>query len=174
LAIRHLDAAHTLARWLMRDAAEADDVVQEAFLRAFRAFHTFSGPDIKPWLLRVVRNSAYRRLSNQRRAGNVVSIEDAFGIEDDGEPGEARIASEEPNAEEWLVGEADRSLAVAALATLQPIHREVLVLREIEELSYLQISDIARIPVGTVMSRLARARALLRDAFLELSRKQAQ
>jgi RNA polymerase sigma-70 factor (ECF subfamily) len=147
--------------------------VQEAFLRAFRAFDTFSGPEIKPWLLRIVRNTAYRRLANRRRGSNVVSIDEAFRFDDD-EPGEAHIPAEQPNAEERLLAGADQNLAVAALATLRPNYREVLVLREIEELGYREIAEIAGLPIGTVMSRLARARTLLREAFLQLSRKHAQ
>ncbi len=174
LAIPHLDAAHALARWLMRNDADAEDVVQEAFLSAFRAFATFSGPDIKPWLLRIVRNPAYRRLSMRKRASNVVSIDEAFRFDDDDVPGEANIPSRDPTPEEHLLAGNDRSLARIALASLQPVHREVLVLREVEELGYRDIAEIVGVPVGTVMSRLARARAELRRAFLNLSRKHAQ
>lgn len=172
LAIPHLDAANTLARWLLRDVGEAEDVVQEAYLRAFRAFDTFAGTEIKPWLLRIVRNCAYRRLTNRRRGSNVVSIEEAFRSDD--EQGESRVASEEPNAEERLLASADRSLALDALAALSPVYREVIVLREIEELTYSQIAEISGIPIGTVMSRLSRARAELREAFHRLSRKHAR
>ncbi len=173
LALPHLDAAHALAHWLMRDGADAEDVVQEAFLRAFQAFHTFAGPDMKPWLLRIVRNSAYRRLSVRKRGSNVVSIDEAFRFDEDGEPGEASIPSAEPTPEERLLAGAEQSLALAALASLQPIHREALVLREIEELSYRDIAEITGVPAGTVMSRLARARKELRQAFHHLSRKNA-
>ena len=174
LALAHLDAAHALAHWLMRDATEAEDVVQEAFLRAYRAFGTFAGPDIKPWLLRIVRNCAFRRLASKKRASNVVSIDEAFRFDEDGEPGEAHIPCPELNAEERLVAGTDKNLALQALTTLQPIYREVVVLREIEELSYREIADIVGVPTGTVMSRLSRARTDLRQAFLDLSRKFAQ
>lgn len=174
LAIPHLDAALSLARWLVRDASEAEDVVQESYLRALRAFDTFAGTDIKPWLLRIVRNSAYRRLANRKRGSNVVSIDEAFRFDGDDEPGEARVASDEPNAEEQMLAGTDRSLALDALATLPAIYREVLVLREIEELPYAEIAETAGVPIGTVMSRLSRARADLREAFQHLSRKHAQ
>jgi RNA polymerase sigma factor (sigma-70 family) len=174
MAIPHLGAAHALARWLMKDASEAEDVVQEAYLRAFRAIETLTGADIKPWLLAIVRNSAYRRLAIRRRRSKVVSIDEAFRFDDEGEPGLDRIPDGAPNAEEQMLANADRSLAVEALGMLTPIYREVLVLREIEELDYRQIAEVVGIPVGTVMSRISRARAELRENFMKLSRKLAQ
>jgi RNA polymerase sigma factor (sigma-70 family) len=174
MALPHLGAAHALAYWLMKDASDAEDVVQEAYLRAFRAIESLAGADIKPWLLAIVRNSAYRRLAIRRRRSKVVSIDQAFRFDEDGEPGVARIPDEEPNAEEQMLANTDRSLAVEALGSLPPIYREVLVLREIEELGYRQIAEVVGIPIGTVMSRISRARAELREAFMKLSRKLAQ
>ncbi len=174
LAIAHLDAAYALARWLVRDTSEAEDVVQEAYLSALRGFDTFAGPDIKPWLLRIVRNAAYRRLANRKRTSNVVSIDEAFRLEGADEPAEARIPADTPSPEEVMLAGTDQSLAWQALASLSPIFREVLVLREIEELPYRHIAEIAGVPEGTVMSRLSRARAELRQTFHRLSRKLAQ
>lgn len=173
LAIPHLDAAYAVAHWLLRDRADAEDVVQEAFIGALRGFGNFAGGDIKPWLLKIVRNAAFRRLSLRRRGSNVVSIDEAFRFDGDDEAGEAHLPSTDPTPEERLLARADKSLALAALESLQPIWREVLVLREIEELAYRDIAEIVGAPVGTVMSRLSRARAELRQAYLTLSRKHA-
>jgi RNA polymerase sigma factor (sigma-70 family) len=155
-ALPHLDAAYNLARWLTRARDEADDVVQEAMLRAFRAYDARRGDAVKPWLLAIVRNCFYDAAG--RRAREV----------------ERRAPGD---AEEWAgavaAPEADGPLATsireqqalaldAALEALAPDFREVLVLREIEDLSYGEIAAVLGVPAGTVMSRLARARAALR------------
>ena len=164
VALPHLEAAHNLAYWLVRSRPDAEDIVQDAFIRAFRAFASFRGGDVKPWLLTIVRNVAYRWLAVRKRGSNVVSIEDAFAPRDGGDvAGEAWIAADEPSPEAMLIGAQERARVLTALAGLPPAFREVLVLREIEELSYKEISAIAGIPIGTVMSRLARARALLQQ-----------
>src|SRR5262245_22785581 len=171
-ALPHLDAAHNLAYWLVRSRPDAEDIVQDAFVRAFRAFGTFRGGDIKPWLLTIVRNVAYRWLSVRKRASNVVSIEDAFGPRADDGAGDAWIASDEPSPEALLIGAQERARVLTALAALPPAFREVLVLREIEELPYGEIADIIGTPVGTVMSRLSRARAELRNRLSALIEKE--
>ena len=162
LALPHLTAAHTLAYWLVRDRAEAEDIVQDAFIRALRGFDGFRGGDIKPWLLTIVRNTAYRALSLRKRAGNVIPIEDAFARRDGDSGAVFEPASDEPSAETRLIGAQDYARVRAALAALNPVFREVLVLREIEELPYAAIAEIVQTPIGTVMSRLSRARAEFR------------
>src|SRR5262245_36592915 len=133
LTLPHLDAAFNLAFWLVRSAPDAEDIVQESYMRAFRAFQGFAGTDAKPWLLAIVRNAAYRWLSNRRGAENGISLEESFGSRGE-EPAEAQVASEDPTPEAQLMGEVDRGLVRSALAELPPIFREVIVLREIEGL----------------------------------------
>jgi RNA polymerase sigma-70 factor (ECF subfamily) len=159
-----MEAAFNLAFWLVRSRADAEDIVQEAYLRAFRAFEGFRGGDIRPWLLAIVRNTAYRWLSNRRRSGTVVSLEEAFA---EGS-GHDDIAADEPTAEERLIGAAERDYVLRALAELPPAFREVLVLREIEALSYRDIAEVTGVPVGTVMSRLSRGRGELRKVLMRL------
>ncbi len=156
-ALVHLDAAYNLARWLARAPGEADDVVQEAMLRAFRAYDGRRGPDAKPWLLAIVRNCFYdaaglRAREAARRAPDEHWLLSAAAPEAD-EPLAATIAAERTGALE------------AVLARLEPDFREILVLREIEDLSYREIAAVIGVPQGTVMSRLARARAALRAAW---------
>ena len=171
LALPQMDAAFNLAFWLVRDQADAEDIVQESYLRAFRAFNGFAGPDFKPWLLAIVRNAAFRWLSNRRRSGNVISIDEAFAGRAGEEPAEAQIAAEEPTPEAQLLGKIDRDLVRKALDELPPIFREVLVLREIEGLAYREIAEAAGAPIGTIMSRLARGRNELRKALTRLMEK---
>ena len=170
LTLPHLDAAFNLAFWLVRSEPDAEDVVQEAYMRAFRGFQGFAGADVKPWLLAIVRNAAYRWLSNRRRAANVVSLDEAFGSPAE-EPADIQVASEEPTPETQLINEADRGLVRSALAELPPIFREMRVLRELEGLAYREISRVTGAPIGTVMSRLARGRRELRKSLCRLMNK---
>jgi RNA polymerase sigma factor (sigma-70 family) len=170
MALPHLDAAHTLAFWLVRNRTDAQDVVQDAYVRALRAFDSLRGEDIKPWLLTSVRHVAYRFLSNRQRAGNVIPIEDAF-MPRDGGCEFMPPTSDEPSPEMNLIDAQQRGLAMAALAALPPLHREVLALREIEDLSYAEIAVILGAPIGTVMSRISRARLELRSRFGALTEK---
>jgi RNA polymerase sigma-70 factor (ECF subfamily) len=144
-ALPYLDDAYTLARYLLRNATDAEDAVQECYLRAFRHFDSYRGPAMKPWLFAILRNVC--RAEYARRATTPTSA-----IEDVPESAEQTPLWHE--AEETLV---------AALA--EPF-RETFVLREIQNLSYREIAKVAEVPVGTVMSRLARARAMLRSAWL--------
>ena len=144
----HLDAAYNLARWLTRDASDAEDVVQEAYLRAIKHFATFKGGNARPWLLRIVRNTYYTWLRRNRLTQSV----DPLDEEDD------VFISDAPNPEMLLLHEAEKQIVRHALGKLPTEFLEVIVLREFEELSYQQIADLAQIPLGTVMSRLARAR----------------
>jgi RNA polymerase sigma-70 factor (ECF subfamily) len=166
-----MDAAFNLAFWLVRNRVDAEDIVQESYLRAFRAFHGFVGEDFKPWLLAIVRNAAFRWLSNRRRSGNVISLDEAFAGRVADEQAEIQIASDEPTPEARLLGKIDRDLVRRALDELSPIFREVLVLREIEGLAYREIAEVIAAPIGTVMSRLARSRAELRKTLTRLMDK---
>lgn len=170
-ALPHLDAAHNVALWLVRSRPDAEDIVQDAYLRALKAFDTCKGENIKPWLLAIVRNLAYRWHSTRKKAANVISLDEALSARTGAGEG-SDFASDEASAEDLLVGQAERALIVKALAELPPPFREAIVLREMEELSYQDIATIAGVPVGTVMSRLSRARALLRTRLTELIEKE--
>jgi len=148
LAMPHLDAAYNLARWLTRNPAEADDIVQDAMLRAFRAFDGFRGDAAKPWLLAIVRNCHLNALGQKKRQAAV--------------PLEDQIVAGDPTPEGHVLAADDGRRINAALAKLPEEFREVVVLRELEEMSYREIADVTGAPIGTVMSRLARGRALLR------------
>jgi RNA polymerase sigma factor (sigma-70 family) len=150
-----LDAAHNLARWLVRDAGAAEDVVQEAVLRALRYRASWRGGDARAWLLRITRNSAYAWLAARRDAAEVP-------LEDEAAPGPlAALRDPAPDPEAALAARQDDAGLAERLAALPPELRECLVLRELEELSYREIARITEVPVGTVMSRLWRARQAL-------------
>ncbi|HUP08409.1 MAG TPA: sigma-70 family RNA polymerase sigma factor [Caldimonas sp.] len=157
LALPHADAAYNLAKWLMRNDHDAQDAVQDAFVRALKYMDTFRGDNARPWLLQVVRNSCFTWLKENHPAG-LTSIDDEEGALEIPGP-----AGDEPHA--IAVRQDERARIDAAIAALPFAFREVLVLREFEDLPYKDIARIAEIPIGTVMSRLARARALLRDAL---------
>jgi RNA polymerase sigma-70 factor, ECF subfamily len=148
----HLDAANNLARWLVRSPADAEDVVQEACLRAMRFFEGFRGGDSRAWVLKIVRNTCYSWLKKNRPA----ELSDEFD--------ETVHSRESPREgiEAKLVARAESERVRTALGTLPVAFREILVLREIEGLSYKEISDVTAVPMGTVMSSLSRARQRLR------------
>jgi RNA polymerase sigma factor (sigma-70 family) len=151
----HLDAAQRFARWLSRSPGEAEDIVQEAFLRAFRGFDGLRGSDVKAWLLAIVRNchaTAYRQ--TQRRAQ--VPLPEG----DDAQFDSATLAAV-PDPEAASIARDDARRLEGLISALSEEHREVLLLREMEEMSYRQIAAVTQLPIGTVMSRLARARAAL-------------
>ena len=148
VALPHLDAAYNLARWLTRDEHAAEDVVQEAFFRAAKFFPTFRGGNGRTWLLAVVRRASFDWLAKNRAWAAAASF-------DEGVHGQA---DESLNPEHLAARRADRQLLRAALEELPPEFREVMVLRELEGLSYQEIAAVTEIPVGTVMSRLSRAR----------------
>jgi RNA polymerase sigma-70 factor (ECF subfamily) len=172
LVLAHMDAAYNLAYWLVRNRDDAEDVVQDAYLRAFRAFDALAGEDVRPWLLTIVRNVAYRWLAVRKRTANVISIEGALAGRDNRDSRVMELASEEPSAEDMLVGRAEQALVRAALAELPPAFREVIVLRELEGLAYRDIASVTGTPIGTVMSRLARARDQLRERLTHLIAKE--
>lgn len=144
----HLDAAYTLARYLVRDEHDAQDVVQEAMLRALKYFDGFAGGDIRAWLLSIVRNCAMDWHRTHRIERNAIGIDDEVLASDDEADGRAIRASEQQRV-------------TRAVESLPVEFREVIVLREVEELSYKEISEIVGVPIGTVMSRLSRARRQL-------------
>lgn len=157
----HLDAAYRFARWLTRSPAEADDVVQEAFLRAFRGFDSLRGANVRAWLLAIVRNCHATALKQQQRRGFVPLPE-----EHDAQFGSETIAAV-PDPESASVAEDDKRTLARLIAALPEEHREVLLLREMEDMSYGEIATVTQVPVGTVMSRLSRARAALKVRWLE-------
>ena len=148
VVLPHLDAAYGYARWLTRDPVEAQDVAQEAMLRALRYFHSFRGEEARPWLLRIVRNTW---IDLRKRNGAEKLPLEAL---------ETRAAEGPDPEQSALAGDRRRQVA-AALAALPAEAREVLVLREIEDLSYKHIAAVLDLPIGTVMSRIARAREKL-------------
>ena len=153
--VPHLDAGHRLARWLMRDEQDAEDMVQEACLRAFRYFRTFDGGDGRAWFLRIVRNTCY----SGRRHGSQAPT-DSFDEEQ-------HSSARPPSDPETLLLQTDDAMLMArALGRLPGHHHQLLVLRALEGLSYRELSDVIGIPIGTVMSRLSRAREALRNATL--------
>jgi RNA polymerase sigma-70 factor (ECF subfamily) len=174
LSLAHLDAAYNLAYWLLRDRDDAQDVVQDAYLRAFRAYDGMVGDDIRPWLLAIVRNVAYRWLSARKRTANVISFDGGLPRRDDEDDRALQVASADPSAEDMLLSRADQALVRGALAELPPIFREVIVLREFEDMSYREIAGVTGVPVGTVMSRLARARDQLRVRLQRLLAEEAR
>ena len=157
LALPHLDAAYNLARWLTHSSAEADDVVQDAMLRAFRAFDGFRGDSVRPWLLAIVRNCWRTRAADVRRRSQAPLPSDD----------ERPIAAEGPDPEAEAMRSSHRRRLDALIAALPEDFREVLVLREMEDMSYREIAEATGAPTGTVMSRLARARAILKDQWLK-------
>lgn len=154
IVLSHLDAAYNLARWLTRNDHQADDLVQEACLRAFRFFSGFRGRDGRAWLLTIVRNTYFTTLRDRRHENDSVGFdEDVHSLDESGQTG---------NAAETLVSRNDAKRQVNdALERLPLEFREIVVLRELEELSYKEIAAVMGIPIGTVMSRLARGRKLL-------------
>jgi RNA polymerase sigma-70 factor (ECF subfamily) len=158
LALPHLDAAYNLARWLTGNDDDAQDVVQEAMLRALRYFGGFRGDNARPWLLQVVRHTCFAWMKRNRPA-------DVVALEEEDEP--ANLWNERVADEPFLALQRgdEREQVNQALSQLPVAFREVLVLREMEDLSYREIAAIADVPVGTVMSRLSRARQLMRAAL---------
>jgi RNA polymerase sigma factor (sigma-70 family) len=157
-ALPHLDAVYNLARWLARPPVDADDIVQDAMLRAFRGFDSLRGDDVKPWLMSIVRNcflTAVGKSKDKRHvsipADNEIAAADHALIADLPDPEAAAIQTEQ-----------SRHLN-EVIASLPQDFREALILREMEDMSYRDIAEITGVPVGTVMSRLARARALLKE-----------
>ena len=149
----HMDAAHNLAKWLLRNEQDAQDIVQEAYLHAFKSFGGFHGSNGRAWLLTIVRNTSYTLLKKNRAVDVTTTFDE-----------EIHAASHEPVSPATILEHAeDAELISQAMDELPAEFREILVMRHQEGLSYKEIADIAQIPPGTVMSRLARARAKLKE-----------
>jgi RNA polymerase sigma-70 factor (ECF subfamily) len=157
LVLPHLDAAYNMARWLTRDAHDAEDVVQDACVRALRYIASLQGNDGRAWFLTIVRNAFYDWLGRNRPAEIV---------HDDGKALETAADPSANDPQRVAVGKAELRALSDAVAALPLQFREVLILRELEDLSYKEIARVADVPIGTVMSRLARARALLQRSPL--------
>jgi RNA polymerase sigma-70 factor (ECF subfamily) len=155
----HLDAAYNLARWLLRNDGEAEDAVQEACLRAWRHLGSLRGDDAKPWLLGIVRHTCFSQL--ERRRG----LREQGGFDEDALDELAVAASPSLDGDPAAALQNRRLCAQVdeALRALPPLLREVVVLRELEDLAYADMAAVIGVPIGTVMSRLSRARARLRD-----------
>src|SRR6476646_171157 len=160
-ALPYLDDAYTLARYLLRNATDAEDAVQECYLRALRHFDTYRGPAMKPWLFAILRNVC--RSEFVRRSGVALTLDGGTEDDEDAVPlwQEAPLSPEADMLRQW-----DAETIRRLVAELPDLFREVIVLREINDLSYSEIADVVGVPIGTVMSRLARARALLRRAWM--------
>jgi len=163
IVLPHLDAAYNLARWLVRNGTEAEDLVQEAYLRAWKGFDGFRGADGRGWLLKIVRNTCYTWLRENRRQELAVEFNEDLHSED----------TEVAEPERLLAEKSSRQTLEKALQELPAEFREAIVLRELEGLSYKEIGDIAGVPIGTVMSRLARARARLQLCLAPQAPKEA-
>jgi RNA polymerase sigma-70 factor (ECF subfamily) len=154
LVLPHLDAAHNLARWLLRGGADAEDVTQEAILRAYRFFGSFHGGDVRAWLLQIVRNTCFTWMEKNRHGKDMTEFDEELH----GPPG--------PNPEALAIAADTRGQLTHALEALPPRFREVIVLRELEGCSYKEIAIITSVPIGTVMSTLSRARRQLHRALV--------
>ncbi|MEC5406668.1 RNA polymerase sigma factor [Paraburkholderia sp. MPAMCS5] len=164
LALPHLDAAYNLARWLCGNPHDADDVVQEAFMRAFRFFDTFRGDSARPWLLAIVRRTWYTEWRRRASSHETVEFDDTM---DDATFEGWSAGGADPQA--LLIRDEDTKRVHEALALLPVEYREVLILRELEEMGYREIAQVADVPIGTVMSRLARGRRRLAALLAEPS-----
>jgi RNA polymerase sigma-70 factor, ECF subfamily len=170
LALPHLDAAYNLARWLAGNTTDAEDMVQEAYLRAYRYFDSYRGDNMRVWLLTIVRNS-FMSWARENRSARLTFQGDTA------EPGEAEAGeimwgNKPHDPEALLMKSIDSQTLNRLMEELPTEYREVLLLREVEDLSYKEIAAVADVPIGTVMSRLARARQALRRLWLDATAKE--
>ncbi|MDH6147906.1 MULTISPECIES: RNA polymerase sigma factor [Paraburkholderia] len=165
LALPHLDAAYNLARWLCGNPNDAEDVVQEAFMRAFRFFDTFRGDSARPWLLAIVRRTWYTEWRRRAPSHDMLEFDETMdGATLDG----WSAGGDDPQT--LLIRDEDARQVHDALARLPVEYREVLILRELEEMGYREIAVVADVPIGTVMSRLARGRRKLAEVLMAQQR----
>ncbi len=171
--VPHLDAAYNFARFLSRDAEAAQDIVQEAFLRAYRNFETYRGGDPRSWLFAIVRNCCHVwRQQDRRKTHFERHLDDTGGADPDEDQG-YQIASEEDSPETAMIRASEQQRVRSVISKLPETMREILVLRELEDLSYRQIAEIIDAPIGTVMSRLARARREFADIWDACNKSEA-
>jgi RNA polymerase sigma-70 factor (ECF subfamily) len=161
LVLPHLDAAFNLARWLLRSGADAEDASQEAMLRAYRFFNGFHGSDVRAWLLQIVRNTCFTWLEKNRRVKDMTEFDEELHGTQGQTPESLAIVAD------------SRGRLTHALESLPPRYREVIVLRELEGCSYKEIARITSIPIGTVMSRVSRARRQLQKALASPTHNEA-
>lgn len=166
----HFRAAFNLACWLTHSPHDAEDVVQEAYLRAFKFFDSFDGRNGRTWLLAIVRNTCFTWMQKNRRSKQQQVFDDSAPLPADAEAFSASVDA--PDAA--LLRTADRQLLNAALQELPTEYREALVLRELEGLAYKEIAEVTQVPVGTVMSRLSRGRQLLQRTLIQKTRQDNQ
>jgi RNA polymerase sigma-70 factor, ECF subfamily len=164
VVLPHLDAAYNLARWLVRKPQDAEDIVQEAYLRAFKFFGGYQGGDARSWVLKIVRNTSYSFLEKNRPAELAEEFDEKVHT----------AVVEQTGAEAALLQSADSRMLREALDELPVNFREVIVLRELEGMSYKEIAEVKGVPMGTVMSSLARARTQLREQLIRLRAKEEQ
>jgi RNA polymerase sigma factor (sigma-70 family) len=163
VVLPHLGDAYALARWLTGDRADAEDVVQEACLRAFRGIGGFAGTNARAWLLTIVRHAAYTWLGKNRSASLLV-VEDLEAVEQQQQASAAAAFGQDAQTPEAaLIAKADAQRLKSAIAELPLPFRETLVLRDVQGLDYREIAEVTKVPIGTVMSRLARARRRLTE-----------
>lgn len=170
LALPHLDAAFNLARWLAGNTADAEDVVQEAYLRAYRYFDAWQGGNFRVWLLTIVRNSFFT-WAKENRSGRLV-FHAATPAADSPET-ETTWSTPPRDPEALLMERIDSQTLTRLMERLPTEYREVLLLREVEELAYKEIAEVTGVPIGTVMSRLARARLALRKLWFGAAEAEA-
>jgi RNA polymerase sigma factor (sigma-70 family) len=164
LALPHLDAAHNLARWLAGNTTDAEDVVQDAYLRAYRYFDSFQGGNFRVWLLTIVRN-AFITWVKENRSGRMMFVPDT-PVVDNADKEETMWGSRPRDPEALLLETIDSQTLGRLMEQLPTEYREVLLLREVEDLAYKEIAEVTGMPIGTVMSRLSRARLNLRKLWL--------
>ncbi|HKV05984.1 MAG TPA: sigma-70 family RNA polymerase sigma factor [Candidatus Acidoferrales bacterium] len=164
VVLPHLDAAYNLARWLVRNPHDAEDVVQEACLRAVKFFGGYQGGDSRAWLLRIVRNASYSFLKKNRPADLAEEFDETLHVPE----------TDQPDAEAMFMQSLESRMLQDALEELPVRFREALVLRELEGMSYKEIAELMDVPIGTVMSGLARGRAQLRERLLRARDKEVQ
>lgn len=158
VVLPHLNAAYNLARWLVRNRHDAEDIVQEAYLRAFKFWGGYQGGDARAWLLKIVRNTSYSFLERRRPADQGEEFDEKIHVSE----------SAQSDAEAALLKSSEKQMIRDALERLPVNFREALILRELEGLSYKEIAEVMEVPIGTVMSSLARGRAQLREVLLAM------
>jgi RNA polymerase sigma-70 factor, ECF subfamily len=164
VVLPHLDAAYNLAHWLVRQPQDAEDIVQQAYLRAFKCFDGYQGGDARAWVLKIVRNTSYSFLEKNRAAKLGEEFDETIHTP----------VSKQSGADEALLQSADSRMLHEALGELPVNFREVLVLRELEGMSYKEIAEVMDKPIGTVMSGLARARTRLKDRLIRMRAEEEQ